>query len=318
MAQIAYLQINRVCNQQCKFCSNPANERMLPLGEAKKTIDHFKKNGNSGIVITGGEPTLHPDLVPIIRYAKKKGLECRVITNGQMTADLPFLKKLADSGLSLMHLSFYSYLPEVQSYLTGNPVASDNIIRTLNNARKLRLAVHINTVINSMNEDHLDKNVVWLITHFPFVRHFVWNNMDPVMMKNKKKYRVLVPDLRRAAASLRRALVLLSVHGRTYRVERVPLCLLKGFEDCSTETRKIVKEENREISFLDQRGMFRELPKGFFHDKAPVCKRCVLSPICAGLYEMDVYYPRTVLRPMKRGIKKVQEIRKKILSAAAL
>ena len=41
--------------------------------------------------------------------------------------------------------------------------------------------------------------------------------------------------------------------GRTFRVERVPLCYMTEFAHCSTETRKIVKGEERVGDKLDVR-----------------------------------------------------------------
>jgi hypothetical protein len=40
---------------------------------------------------------------------------------------------------------------------------------------------------------------------------------------------------------------------RTFRVERLPLCFMRGYEEASTETRKIVKNEERLVYFLDFR-----------------------------------------------------------------
>ncbi len=37
----------------------------------------------------------------------------------------------------------------------------------------------INCVICAYNADHLHENVMWLADRFPYLRHFVWNNMDP-------------------------------------------------------------------------------------------------------------------------------------------
>ena len=43
------------------------------------------------------------------------------------------------------------------------------------------VTVNINTVINRFNADHLDENVRFFVERFPFLRHFVWNNLDPSM-----------------------------------------------------------------------------------------------------------------------------------------
>ena len=81
--------------------------------------------------------------------------------------------------------------------------------------------------------------------------------------------------------SLHRAMRLLHRSGRTFRVERVPLCYMTEYAHCSTETRKIVKGEERTVHFLDDRGRVRQT--GFAHHKADCCEICLLDPVCAGL-----------------------------------
>jgi hypothetical protein len=96
--------------------------------------------------------------------------------------------------------------------------------------------------------------------------------------------------------SLNRALRFLEQSGRTFRVERVPLCYMVDFAHASTETRKIVKGEERIVHFLDEKGMVRQT--SWSHGKAPVCAACSLTTICAGLFEMDRLYSSKELSPV--------------------
>jgi len=63
MANLGYIQLTRQCNQKCLFCSNPENEQVLDLDQIKDKIDQLIKDGYTGVILTGGEPTLNPDLV---------------------------------------------------------------------------------------------------------------------------------------------------------------------------------------------------------------------------------------------------------------
>ncbi len=117
--------------------------------------------------------------------------------------------------------------------------------------------VTINTVINSYNADHLHLTVKWLIRNFPFVRHFVWNNLDPFMNRVEQN-RHVIAQLQDFEVSLFKAALFLKQNSRTFRIERVPLCYMAEFAEFSTETRKIVKNENRAISFLDKRGDYSQ------------------------------------------------------------
>src|SRR4030042_349251 len=144
MANINYIQIIRKCNQNCLFCSNPENLNQLSIADFRKQLNNLIKHGTKEIIITGGEPTLHENLFSLIKYTLKKGIACRIITNGQKLADKRYLNKLAQSGLQQLHISFYSYKPAVQNYLTQNNDSFGNLIKALSNLSKYNFQVVIN------------------------------------------------------------------------------------------------------------------------------------------------------------------------------
>ena len=119
------------------------------------------------------------------------------------------------------------------------------------------------------------------------MRHFVWNNIDPKMNRVAENPHT-VARLADLELSLSRAVEFLESSGRTYRIERLPLCYMAGFAHASTETRKIVKKEERTVHFLDDKGEIRETE--FFHEKAEVCRNCRFDGICAGLYDLGGAY----------------------------
>ncbi|MFI5360690.1 MAG: radical SAM protein [Elusimicrobiota bacterium] len=297
MAELFYLQVARICNQKCLFCSNPENGRVISWNEAVSLVDSFAAQGAAGVILTGGEPTLFARLPELVTYARKKGLTPRMITNGQRTARPGFLHELAAAGLEHMHVSVHSVRTEVQAHLTGNARSLANIFRTLEHAGREGVRVDINTVINAENADHLSLNVRVLSGRFPFLRHYVWNNLDP-MLNRASLNPALVPKLRAFEVELHKAMSWLDAAGITFRVERVPLCYMADFPHRSTETRKIVKGENREIYFLDEKGLRRQGRSAWTYAKPPRCRECSLEPICAGLYQMNVYYSPDELCPV--------------------
>ena len=297
MAELAYLQVARLCNQKCLFCSNPVNGRVIAWEEAKALVDRFVKEGAAGVILTGGEPTLFPELPRLIAYAHKSGLPTRLITNGQKTAQPDFLQALCDAGLEHMHVSVHSHRAGVQARLSGKPDSLKNITATLENARNLKIRVDINTVINKLNVDHLSGLVSWLTGAFPYLRHFVWNNLDPLMNAASLNPE-LVPKLADFEVELHRAMTFLHESGRNFRVERVPLCFMSDFPHRSTETRKLVKEEGRRIFFLDAKGLCAQGKSSWSYGKAERCGLCPVNSVCAGLYQMDAYYSSKELCPV--------------------
>jgi MoaA/NifB/PqqE/SkfB family radical SAM enzyme len=295
MANLAYLQLTRECNQDCLFCSNPKSGQATTLEECLSQARLFQAQGYDGVILTGGEPTLVEWLPQLMQALGALGLAFRLITNGQRCADRAFLEGLKAAGLGHLHVSLYSARPEVQGRLTGNPDSLAAVDACLGNCADLHLHADVNITIQAWNQDHLDEVAAFVVQRHPAVRHVVFNFLDPSGPKAAARPDCL-PTLPDTELSLHRALTLLASRGLSFRVERVPLCYLGEFAYASTETRKIVKGEERSIAFLDQKGLVRQ--RNFFHGKAQACEVCTLSPICAGLFELDKAYSSRWLYPM--------------------
>ncbi len=303
MANLGYIQLARRCNQKCVFCSNPPNGRIISLDDAKRFVDDFIERQYHGIILTGGEPTLFGPITELLNYARERDIPMRMVSNGQKTADFDYLKSLVDAGLVQLHLSIHSVREKVEDYLTQIPGSFKNQMKSLENAAKLGLNTDINCVINKLNADHLDENVKWLTNRFPKIHHFVWNNLDPCL--NDEMDRSVIARLSDFEISLFKAMYYLERTGRSFRVERVPLCYMADYAAFSTETRKIIKDEERIVHFLDQKETVHQV--NFAHGKFDICKTCRYEPICAGLFMLGNGYDPKELSPIFLDPNKVVE-----------
>jgi MoaA/NifB/PqqE/SkfB family radical SAM enzyme len=294
MANLGYLQLTRACYQACRFCSNPPTGIELEEHDMRAEIDRLVEMRYDGVILTGGEPTVSPLLFPALGYARDKGLFSRMITNGQLLADREFFRRCVEAGLTHIHVSLHSYRPEVHDFITQYPDAWSTLVTCLSHVPEMGITCDINTVINTYNADHLHETVVWLCEHFPFIRHFVWNNMDPDGNR-AERFPECIPRHHEFHVSLQLAMEYLERTGRTFRAERVPLCYMGRFAFASTETRKIVKEEERCIRFLDKKGFVHQ--QEFLHGKGKACEACSFDPICAGMFSMARSYDERELSP---------------------
>jgi MoaA/NifB/PqqE/SkfB family radical SAM enzyme len=283
VANIGYIQVVRHCNHFCGFCSNPTTPYVHTFESMQVLVDDFVLRGYYGIILTGGEPSLHPELPRICRYARERGLHVRMITNGSRLADDDFARAMAEAGLSLVHVSIYSVRPEVEAKLRGTAGTLERAFRAIDAASRFGVEVNVNCVINKLNADHLDQNIRYFLEHHPQVRHFVWNNLDPSMGRAEVNQAQFTPRLRDFEVSLQRALALLHASGRSFRVEKVPLCYMTEFAWASTETRKIVKGEERIVHFLDAKQTVRQT--SWEHIYSSECDHCSLRTICGGLFD---------------------------------
>jgi len=88
------------CNFRCPYCHNPelVDPKQIKNQVQIKELDFFKfldKRINllDGVCITGGEPTVSPDLPRFIKKIKKRGFLVKLDTNGSNPKMLKFLIK---------------------------------------------------------------------------------------------------------------------------------------------------------------------------------------------------------------------------------
>lgn len=87
------LEITSMCNADCWWCSSDAkpNGTHMLLEKIKEYLNKYKGNA---IRISGGEPTLHPDIDVIINYAKEcKYSPITLLSNGLIFYRHPFINE---------------------------------------------------------------------------------------------------------------------------------------------------------------------------------------------------------------------------------
>ncbi|GAI28295.1 unnamed protein product, partial [marine sediment metagenome] len=107
-----WVEITSRCNLKCRLC---VNKDIPPSLKGDMDFDLYKKiiNEATGSVYDinlfhRGEPLLHPKLIPIISYAKSRGIKTRIHTNATLL-NPELSKKIILSGLDLISFSFDGY-----------------------------------------------------------------------------------------------------------------------------------------------------------------------------------------------------------------
>ncbi|NLY18553.1 MAG: anaerobic ribonucleoside-triphosphate reductase activating protein [Clostridiaceae bacterium] len=99
--KIAACVFTQGCNMNCGFCHNRSlvgSNHKNPLIDEAEVISflHRRRKFLDGVVITGGEPTLQPDLDSFIKRVKNMGYPVKLDTNGTKP---DVLKKLIEKNL---------------------------------------------------------------------------------------------------------------------------------------------------------------------------------------------------------------------------
>ena len=124
--------LNNACNAKCGFC-NFALDR-LPKENwayvdgqgAKDALDILYREGVRYMVLTGGEPTLHPDLTEIVRHGTGLGIKMMLVTNAGLLKPEK-IYELTDAGISSFIISIDAADEEVHERNRGLPGVCDKI-----------------------------------------------------------------------------------------------------------------------------------------------------------------------------------------------
>jgi len=79
------IEFSRICNFHCSYCYVPDSSEYrneLSREEIKDVILQAKALGARKIIILGGEPSIYPHLVEMLRFLGREGLEIEMFTNG--------------------------------------------------------------------------------------------------------------------------------------------------------------------------------------------------------------------------------------------
>jgi MoaA/NifB/PqqE/SkfB family radical SAM enzyme len=147
------------CNDHCVFCldAHAHDGTMRDRDEVKRQILDGRRSGATRLILSGGEPTIHPYFVDFVRLGRRSGYsKIQTVTNGRLFSYRRFLERCLDAGLSEITFSLHGPNAKVHDALVGTRGAFDEEIRGLELAlADGRPVVNVDIVVNRGNVKHL-------------------------------------------------------------------------------------------------------------------------------------------------------------------
>lgn len=143
------------CNMRCVYCYNPdivTGKGKLGYDDALKFIDR-RKGLLDGVVLSGGECTLHKNLSGFIKQLKFRGLQVKVDTNG--SAPVVLEKLIRDNLIDYVALDFKAMPSQFQNITQSNLFSKfeKTLLLLLNSAIKFEIRTTVHSKL--INEDEL-------------------------------------------------------------------------------------------------------------------------------------------------------------------
>jgi len=284
------------CNNRCVFCldSDTHDGEYRNRDEVKQQILDGRRQNATRLILSGGEPTIHPDYVDFIRLGALAGYrKIQTVTNGRLFGYPAFLKRCLDAGLSEITFSLHGPNARIHDALVGVRGAFEEEIAGLGNAlADGRAVVNIDIVINRANVRHLPEMLEKFIGMG--VREFDLLQVVPFGRAFTDGRDTLFYDLEEARPSLLAALEYSKRPDVHLWVNRFPPHHLEGYEHLIQDPYKLLDEvRGRKEEFA------RLLDEGTALDcrQPDRCRYCYLERLCDTLERVRAAGPRVeVLR----------------------
>lgn len=294
------MNVTYVCNNHCTFCA--VGTRTQIDGHPTRQREQLAKYRGQGVVMVdfdGGEPTLNPELIPLIKAARSLGYQrVNVTTNGRRCVYENYAAKLVNSGLTTLLFSVHGHDARTHAQQVGVAEAFEQTCAGIRNCLKYAprgVELGMNITVTKGNHDKIDKlaqlcwdlGLRWMNIQFltPFGRATSW----------------VAPDTQKAADHAVEVIDAWAGKIR-FQVINLPFCFMPRHQhlmqgDLAKLERHMVFVNNETVNLAEYLAERRV--------RKPVCGTCPHACFCGGFYELDqvpeppwLIAPEDLVRPI--------------------
>jgi MoaA/NifB/PqqE/SkfB family radical SAM enzyme len=276
------MNVTYVCNNHCTFCA--VGTRTQIDGHPTRQRELLAKYREQGVLMVdfdGGEPTLNPELIPLVKAARHMGYQrINVTTNGRRCTYEKYAASLVNSGLTTLLFSVHGHDARSHAQQVGVAEAFEQTTEGIRNCLRYAprgVELGMNITVTKGNHDKIDRLVQlcwdlglrWMNIQFltPFGKATSW----------------VAPDTQKAADHA--MAVMTAWAGKIkFQVINLPFCFMPGWEsvmqgDMAKLERHMVFVNNETVNLAEYLAERRV--------RKPVCATCPHACFCGGFYELD-------------------------------
>ena len=294
------MNVTYVCNNHCTFCAVGTRTQLdgHPTRQREQLVQ-YRQQGVVMVDFDGGEPTLNPELIPLIKAARGMGYQrVNVTTNGRRCVYENYAAKLVNSGLTTLLFSVHGHDARTHAQQVGVAEAFEQTCAGIRNSLRYAprgVELGMNITVTKGNHDKIDKlaqlcwdlGLRWMNIQFltPFGRATSW----------------VAPDTQKAADHA--ADVIDAWAGKIrFQVINLPFCFMPRHQelmqgDLAKLERHMVFVNNETVNLAEYLAERRI--------RKPVCAGCPHACFCGGFYELDqvpeppwLIAPEDLVRPI--------------------
>jgi molybdenum cofactor biosynthesis enzyme MoaA/SAM-dependent methyltransferase len=284
----ALVKVGYACNEHCGFCHTQSVREIQGSSaeveaRIRRAAELFRltegEDAAAMVVLSGGEPTIRPELPRWAELIAGLGLDLGLVTNGRMLAYPQLAEHLLRNRLRYVYLSLHGGTPRVHNLMVRTDAFTE-AIAALRNLAGRGLDLHVNCVVTRQNLAHL-RGVVDAVLPFPDAT-LKFSMVEP-KGGGDRLFDHLMPRVAEVAAAVADAIAhgeaRAGPHGPRFEHGALPLCLVPGREaqygDLKTHRYRTMVEVG-EPDYFPVDDLNKLHP--------PACAGCRLRGPCPGLY----------------------------------
>ncbi len=154
----ASLELTYRCNLDCFYCYNDREKagQPLTLDQYKKVLTDLADMQTMFLMLTGGEPMIHPHFFDIGHIARELGFVLRIRTNGHSLSQQNCERLLKEVDPYMVDVSLHGATAEVHDRQTRVQGSFERLLRNIKTATTLGLRVGVISTPTSWNEHQIE------------------------------------------------------------------------------------------------------------------------------------------------------------------
>lgn len=315
------IQLGHLCNNRCVFCVSGQETALgralpVPIEPVLERLRQAAADGHKKLTLLGGEPTLQPGFLSVLRLAVELGFEQIVVfTNGAKTARAGYVEELiAIAGSRLVwRLSLQGATREAHERTTRKPGSFARLEATMEHLRARHQHLTVNMCVVRSNYASISAFPRLLERYGARQLHLDMVRPMDAGQRTEEEYADMLPRYSDLAAPLREMIAGFP-EGFDVNIGNLPYCI-------APELAPYIHHDGEltETVAADGDGLSRPWDKYFVKRrdkfKPESCQRCVFYERCSGVFEKyEQLYGLTELQPVSAAALRAVDPRGRLLA----
>jgi radical SAM protein with 4Fe4S-binding SPASM domain len=156
---IVVWNITRRCNLACLHCYSDSAAREYPgelnWDQCRAVVDDLAQFGVPAVLLSGGEPLIHPRFFDLAACARERGLRLTLSTNGTLM-DRDAARRIKDTGFAYVGISLDG-IGATHDHFRGRAGAFDKTVQAFRHCKAVGQKVGLRLTLSAHNVRDLDQ-----------------------------------------------------------------------------------------------------------------------------------------------------------------